>query len=182
VAIVIVVIAAAIAAAVRDIVASALGGLSYGRAVANIASVFILGIGIIAGLNQIGVATTVTTPILVAILASVAGILIVGVGGGLVKPMQARWERWLERAEAESTRLSGQPKAYAAGRNDAERLMEPTPQPASTPVAAGQQAPSAHQGQTTGRYTTRPPSQPSTPDDETRPTPPRTGQRPPTMP
>ncbi|MEV0561138.1 hypothetical protein [Dactylosporangium sp. NPDC050588] len=181
VAIVIVVIAAAIAAAVRDIVASALGGLSYGRVVATIASVFILGIGIIAALNQIGVATTVTTPILVAILASVAGILIVGVGGGLVKPMQARWERWLDRAETESTQLSGQPKAYAAGRSDAERLMESTPQPASTPVAAGQQPPSARQEPNTGQHATRQPSRPSAPDDETQPTPPRTGQHPPTM-
>ena len=63
-----------------------LGGLSYGRALANIASVFILFLGVVAALNQVGVATTVTTPVLIAILATVAGVVIVGVGGGLSGP------------------------------------------------------------------------------------------------
>jgi uncharacterized membrane protein len=42
-------------------------------------------------------------PVLIAVLATVAGILIVGAGGGLIKPAQARWERLLEAAEAEAT-------------------------------------------------------------------------------
>ncbi|HET9517791.1 MAG TPA: hypothetical protein VFO77_08710, partial [Actinoplanes sp.] len=87
VAIVIVVVAAAIARGVKDLIASALGGLSYGALLANVASVFILGLGVIAALNQIGIATTVTTPVLIAVLATIAGVIIVGVGGGLVKPM-----------------------------------------------------------------------------------------------
>jgi uncharacterized membrane protein len=48
------------------------------------------------------VALTVTMPVLIAVLATVAGILIVGAGGGLIKPAQARWERLLEAAEAET--------------------------------------------------------------------------------
>jgi hypothetical protein len=180
VAILIVVVAAAIASAVRDIVSTALAGFSYGRAVANVASVFILGIGIIAALNQIGVATTVTTPVLIAVLATVAGILIVGVGGGLVKPMQARWDRWLGRAEAESARRSELPKAYTAGQSDAERLMAERPQPATTPVAAGQQTSSAYRDQSVGQRATRPPSPSSAADDDPRAVPPQTGQRPPT--
>ena len=102
VAIVIVVIAAAIANAVRDLVSGALGGLSYGRVLADVTAIFILALGVIAALNQVGIATTVTTPVLVAFLATVAGILIVGVGGGLVKPMQDRWDGWLHRAAEES--------------------------------------------------------------------------------
>src|SRR3712207_4656845 len=51
VAIVIVVVAGAIAGAVRDLVQGALGGLSYGRLLATIASAFILGLGIIAALK-----------------------------------------------------------------------------------------------------------------------------------
>ncbi|TFV60285.1 hypothetical protein E4P42_04895 [Mycobacterium sp. PS03-16] len=101
VAVIIVVVAAAIAAAVRDIVSNALSGLSYGRLLANIASVFILGLGIIAALNQVGIALTVTLPVLVAILGTIGGILVVGVGGGLIKPMQQRWEDYLTRAEDE---------------------------------------------------------------------------------
>nr|MBA3907506.1 hypothetical protein [Pseudonocardiales bacterium] len=81
IAIIIVVIAAAIATAVKDLITAALGGLSYGRLLANIASVFILGLGVIAALNQVGIATAVTTPILVAVLAAIVGILVVGVGG-----------------------------------------------------------------------------------------------------
>ncbi|MEO5608189.1 MAG: hypothetical protein ABIQ61_03935, partial [Ornithinibacter sp.] len=75
--------------------------LSYGKTLANIAAVFILGLGIIAALNQVGIATTVTTPVLIAVLATIGGILIVGVGGGLVKPMQSRWESYLTTAEEE---------------------------------------------------------------------------------
>ena len=127
VAIVIVVITAAIAAAVRDLITNTLGGLSYGRILANIAAVFIIGIGVIAALNQVGIATTVTTPILVAVLAAIVGVIVVGVGGGLIKPMQARWESYLTKAEAEAPRIreeaaqastideraQGDPAAYA---------------------------------------------------------------------
>ncbi|PGH45613.1 Conserved TM helix [Micromonospora sediminicola] len=132
VAIVIVVIAAAIANAVRDLVSGALGGLSYGRVLADVTAVFILALGIIAALNQVGIATTVTTPVLVAFLATVAGILIVGVGGGLIKPMQDRWDGWLHRAAEESRAFREQRQAQQAGRGDYERQMadrggQPTP-------------------------------------------------------
>jgi hypothetical protein len=105
VAIVIVVVAAAIAGAVRDIVVSMMGQLSYGPVVGRIAQVAIIALGIIAALNQIGVATTVTMPVLIAVLATVAGVIIVGVGGGLVMPMRDRWERMLHRAEGEAGNL-----------------------------------------------------------------------------
>ncbi|MGC4749816.1 mechanosensitive ion channel family protein [Micromonospora sp. DT201] len=135
VAIVIVVVAAAIANAVKDIISGALSGLSYGRVLANIASVFILGLGVIAALNQIGVATAVTTPVLIAVLATVGGILVVGVGGGLIRPMQSRWEGWLTRAERESQLIASHARAYRDGRRDAEaeqaRLSRVTTGPAA---------------------------------------------------
>lgn len=105
VAIVIVVVAAAIAAAAKGLIEGTLGGLSYGKALANIAAVFILGLGIIAALNQVGIATTVTMPVLIAVLGTIAGILIVGVGGGLIKPMQTRWEGYLTKAEEEAPKI-----------------------------------------------------------------------------
>ena len=105
VAIVIVVIAAAIAAGAKSLIEGSLGGLSYGRTLANIAAVFILGLGIIAALNQVGIATTVTMPVLIAVLATIAGILVVGVGGGLIKPMQSRWEGYLTKAEEEAPKI-----------------------------------------------------------------------------
>ncbi len=123
VAIVIVVVAAAIASAVRDLVSGALGGLTYGRVLADAAAVFILALGVIAALNQVGIATTVTTPVLIAVLATVAGILIVGVGGGLVKPMQSRWEGWLNRMAEEGRAVQQHRQAQGAGRSDVERQM-----------------------------------------------------------
>ncbi|WP_344825900.1 mechanosensitive ion channel family protein [Actinocorallia longicatena] len=117
VAIILVVVASAIAKVVKDLVIAATGQLSYGRLLANIAQFFILAVGIIAALNQIGVATTVTTPILVTVLATIGAILAIGVGGGLIKPMQERWERMLSRAEKDA----GVGPAYDRGREDALR-------------------------------------------------------------
>lgn len=132
IAIVIVVVAAMIAKAVRDVVSSALGGLSYGRLLANVAGVFILALGAIAALNQIGVATTVTQPVLIAVLATVGGILVVGVGGGMIQPMQQRWAGWLDVAERETGRLRND-ESYQRGRGDA--MAQPsTAQEGATPT------------------------------------------------
>jgi hypothetical protein len=128
VAIIIIVVASAIAAAVKTLIEGTLGGLSYGRTIANVASVFILFLGVVAALNQIGVATTVTLPVLVAILATVAGILIVGVGGGLVRPMQQRWEGYLTKAEEEAPRIkqhaAAAPSVETQARHQAARVND----------------------------------------------------------
>ncbi len=105
VAIIILVVAAAIAAAVKGLIQNMLGGLSYGKTLANVASIFILFLGVVAALNQVGVATTVTTPVLIAILSAVVGVIVVGVGGGLIKPMQHRWEGYLTKVEEEAPRI-----------------------------------------------------------------------------
>ncbi len=124
VAIIIVVIAAAIAAAVRELISNTLGGLSYGKLLANIASVFILGLGVIAALNQVGVATTVTTPILIAVLATVGGILVVGVGGGLIDPMRDRWRQWLTAADAETANIKAQVGAAPSVKDQARAATD----------------------------------------------------------
>jgi hypothetical protein len=124
VAIVIVVVAAAVANALRDLVGSALGGLSYGPLVARIVQVFVIALGVIAALNQIGVATAVTTPVLVAVLATVGGVIVVGVGGGMIRPMQQRWARWLDRAEHEYPDARTRTEAYERGREDAMLAQE----------------------------------------------------------
>ena len=124
VAIIIIVVAAAIAKAVHELISNALGGLSYGRTLATIASAFIIGLGVIAALNQVGVATTVTTPVLVAVLATIAGILIVGVGGGLIRPMQSRWEGWLNKAELESGRIREEIRNAPSPRDQAQQATQ----------------------------------------------------------
>jgi hypothetical protein len=108
VALVIIVIAAAVASGVKAMITNVLGGLSYGKLLGSIASVLIWGLGAIAALNQIGIATAVTTPVLIAVLATVGGIAVVGVGGGLIRPMQDRWERWIDNFENEMPALKDQ--------------------------------------------------------------------------
>ncbi|CAA9434421.1 MAG: hypothetical protein AVDCRST_MAG66-3530 [uncultured Pseudonocardia sp.] len=125
VAIIIVVIAAAIAAAVKDLISSAMGGLSYGKVLANIASIFIIGLGVIAALSQIGVAVAVTLPVLITVLATVAGILIVGVGGGLIDPMRQRWETILNRAEQEAPRAAAEVQANSQAAQSAPTEQMP---------------------------------------------------------
>ena len=110
VAIVIVVIAAAIAAAARSLIENSLGGLSYARVLANMASGFILAIGIIAALDQLHIAATVVNAVLYAVLAALVGIAIVAVGGGGIKTMAQRWEAVAARYDEEK------PKVAAAAR------------------------------------------------------------------
>ncbi|MFI7420682.1 hypothetical protein [Nonomuraea sp. NPDC049684] len=147
VAIVIIVIAGAIARAVRDLVDGALGGLSYGRWLGIAAAVFIWALGIIAALNQIGVATTVTTPVLITVLATIGAIIAIGLGGGLVRPMQQRWERWIGRIEAEAPQARAHAEAYQRGREDARSMARPAEPARTTPGAPGTTGPT---GPTTG--------------------------------
>jgi Conserved TM helix len=111
VAIVIVIIAAAIAAAVKSLIENSLGGLSYARTLGNLASGFILAIGIIAALDQLHIAANVVDAILYAALAALVGIAIVAVGGGGIRTMSQRWEAAAARYDAERPRIA------AAARN-----------------------------------------------------------------
>jgi hypothetical protein len=101
VALAIVVVAGILASHAKSLIYGAIGGLSYGRTVAQAASVGVVALGVVAALGQVGVAGAVTQPVLIAALATVSGILIVGVGGGLIKPAQQRWDDYLAFAEAE---------------------------------------------------------------------------------
>jgi hypothetical protein len=153
VAIIIIVVASAIAAAVKTLVQGTLGGLSYGTALANIAAVFILGLGVIAALNQVDVATTVTTPVLIAVLATVAGVIIVGAGGGLIKPMQTRWESYLSTAEAEAPKLKQQaanaPTVKEQARQAADQAKASSDSEDRSGEAPGASAAPYNQGDTT---------------------------------
>ena len=124
VAIIIIIVAAAIAAAVKTLIQGTIGGLSYGKTLANIASIFILFLGVIAALNQIGVATTVTTPVLITILAIIGGVIIVGAGGGLIKPMQHRWETYLSKAEDEAPKIKQHAANAPSVKEQAQRAAQ----------------------------------------------------------
>jgi hypothetical protein len=158
VACVIVVVAMAIAKAVRDIVQGALGQMSYGKVLGTAVWAFIVGLGVIAALSQAGIATSVTGPVLTAVLATIAGVVIVGVGGGLVTPMRGRWERWLSAAETETGRAKDQIAAYQRGREDARGGM-----PAAQERMGGRQGMGG--GQEQRRPGQEPPMPPAPPVD-----------------
>jgi hypothetical protein len=112
---VIMVVAFAIANMVFDLVSGAMSAQSYGRTLALVAKWGIVAIAAIAALNQIGIATTVTMPILITVLAMIAGVVIVGVGGGLITPMRQRWETMLGHAEREAANLKSSGGGSASG-------------------------------------------------------------------
>ena len=108
VAIVIIVIASAVAAGAKTLIEGSLGGLSYGKILANGASILILAFGVIAALDQLQIAQNVVNGILYAALAAVVGVVVVAVGGGGIKPMQARWESTLATYDAEKQNVRQQ--------------------------------------------------------------------------
>jgi small-conductance mechanosensitive channel len=149
VAIIIIVVASAIAKVVKDLILSAIGGLSYGPFLANVASIVIIALGVIAALGQVGIAGAITQPILYTVLVTCGAVVAIGVGGGLVRPMQDRWERMLTAAERETnTQLA----AYQQGRSDAMRAPAQPGQPAAQTVAPTAQQPAQQAPQEPGGY------------------------------
>jgi hypothetical protein len=108
VAIVITVIAASIGAGVRDIVSASIGGLGYGKIVANLAGGAILVIGAFAALNQLGIAPAIVNGLFYAMLAIIVGVSVVAIGGGGIQPMRQRWENTLNRMDMEIPRVRDQ--------------------------------------------------------------------------
>jgi hypothetical protein len=108
VAIVILVVGAAIAAAVKEVVEASLGGLSYGRGLAIGASAAILVVAVFAALDQLEIAPAIVNGLFYALLAIVVGSAVVAIGGGGITTMRRYWERAAQRAELESTNIREQ--------------------------------------------------------------------------
>ncbi|HMG45309.1 MAG TPA: hypothetical protein VK611_28510 [Acidimicrobiales bacterium] len=105
VAVVIMVVAAAIANMARDMIGNSLGGLSYGKLLGTVAAAGIVVVGVFAALSQLEIAPAIINSLFYAILAVVAGSLIVALGGGGIGPMRQRWENVLTRYDEEKPRL-----------------------------------------------------------------------------
>ena len=134
VALVLVIVAAAIAKVVRDVVTSALSTRPAGRLLGTIAYWLIMAFGIIAALGQVNIATAVTGPVLVTVLATIGGVIVVGFGGGLIKPAQERWHGWLTNLQGQMSAGEGTaPTRHVTNGHGAET---PTP-PVGTPRADG---------------------------------------------
>ncbi|HEV2759139.1 MAG TPA: hypothetical protein VGV86_06175 [Acidimicrobiales bacterium] len=121
-AVVIVVVSAAIAAAVKEIVQSALGGLSYGKGLALGASVAILTVGGFAALSQLQIAPAIINGLFYAILAIVVGSAVIAIGGGGIQPMQQRWQQAMQRWDQEKPQM--QQQMNGAGDRVQQRAQE----------------------------------------------------------
>ena len=109
VAILILVIASAVAAAVKDLLTNLLGGLSVGSMVANAASLFIVAIGVFAALDQLEIAPLIVGGIYYGLLALIIVPLVIAFGVGGIEPareairaLQSRGQEQARQARAES--------------------------------------------------------------------------------
>ena len=114
VAILIIVIAAAVARAVTDLLQSLLGAVQGGQLLAKGAGIAILVFAVFAALDQLKIAPRIVTGLWYAILAIVVGSAVVAVGGGGIRTMQRYWERAAGRAEERGPELRQQVRASAA--------------------------------------------------------------------
>jgi hypothetical protein len=118
VSIVIIVIGAAVAAAVKEIVEASIGGLSYGRGLALGAGTAVLVLAIFGALDQLNVAPAIVTGLFYALLAIMVGSAVVAVGGGGIPTMRRYWERAADRADREA----GNIRIEARGSKDRIRV------------------------------------------------------------
>ncbi|MEO6652788.1 MAG: hypothetical protein ABIP17_09055 [Ilumatobacteraceae bacterium] len=130
VAVIILIIAFAIAAAVREVIDASIGGLSYGTAVANGAAVAISIVGVFAALDQLRIAPAIVQGLFYAALAIIVGVTVVAVGGGGIRPMQSRWENALGKMDTEAERIRSESKGAK------ERIAERADQQLGTDVSA----------------------------------------------
>ena len=114
VAVLIVIIAAAVGKAVKDILQATLAGLSYGRFLATLASTFIIAVGVFAALNQLRIAPAIVNGLFYALLAIFAGSAIIAIGGGGIMPMRAQWDKMLGRMEREAPKFRSRAEPVAA--------------------------------------------------------------------
>src|SRR5215218_993607 len=105
---VIIVVAAAIAKAVTDLLSNLLSSVSGGQVMAMGAGIAVLVFGAFAALDQLQIAPRIVTGLWYAILAIVVGSAVVAIGGGGIKTMQRYWERAATRAEERAPQLTQQ--------------------------------------------------------------------------
>ena len=114
VAILILVIAAAIARAVTDLLANLLSSVQGGQVLAKGAGIAIVVFAVFAALDQLQIAPRIVTGLWYALLAALVGSVIVAVGGGGIRTMQRYWERAAGRAESRGPELREQVRTSAS--------------------------------------------------------------------
>jgi hypothetical protein len=105
VAVVILVITAALAKVVTDLLSAMLGGATGGAWIARGAGFAVLLVGIFAALDQLKIAPAIVNGLYYAILAIIVGSAIVAVGGGGIQTMRGYWERTSQSLESKTREI-----------------------------------------------------------------------------
>jgi len=120
-AIVIIVVMSAIAAAAKVLIQNLLGGLSYGKALANVAAGAITAVAIFMALSQLQIAPAIVNGLFYALLALVVGSGIIAIGFGGVQPMQSVWQNSLDKVREEAPNMKS---AAAQKKQEFQQLAE----------------------------------------------------------
>jgi hypothetical protein len=99
VAVLILVITAALAKVVSELLDATLGATSGGSVIAKGAGIAILVVGVFAALNQLEIAPEIVNGLFYALLAVIVGSAIVAFGGGGIPVARRYLERWSTKAE-----------------------------------------------------------------------------------
>jgi hypothetical protein len=113
-AVLILVITAAVAKVVTDLLGATLGAVAGGEWIARGAGIAILVVGIFAALNQLEIAPEIVNGLFYALLAIIVGSAIVAIGGGGIQTMRRYWERASTRMEMKGREVSDRADPSAA--------------------------------------------------------------------
>ncbi len=120
VAVLVLVIAAGIAAAVKDLLENTLGGLSYGAVLARAASLAVLAIGVFFALDQLQIAPLIVGGVFYALLALVVVPPIIAFGVGGIEPARDAIRGAQSRASQAARERQEQLEAQRAAEEDEE--------------------------------------------------------------
>lgn len=104
-AVVILVIVAALAKVVTDVLTATLGAVSGGQWIARGAGTAILVIGVFAALNQLKIAPEIVNGLFYAMLAIIVGTAVVAFGGGGIQTARQYWQRASEGVEMKASEI-----------------------------------------------------------------------------
>ena len=135
VAVVILVIAAALAKVVTDLLGATLGAATGGAWIARAAGFAVLLVGIFAALDQLKIAPAIVNGLYYAILAIIVGSAIVAVGGGGIQTMRGYWERTSQSLESKTREIKtvtvpdAETRPMARTGGEGEDAIPPAPSP-----------------------------------------------------
>jgi len=114
VAVIILVIAAAVARVLTDVLRPMLGAVEGGDWIARAACIAVLVIGVFAALDELQIAPAIVVGLFYALLAVIVGSLIVAFGGGGIPVAREYLQRWRVRGEAKAAEIRSNVDTEAA--------------------------------------------------------------------